>query len=222
MYIINKISNRKDRHIIEIMLLRSMAQAAYSSDNIGHFGLALPLYTHFTSPIRRYPDLIVHRTINYLLEEQNKNLFPLSQNDLLLLGEECSMCERRADDATRDVDAWLKCEFMLDKLGQQFSGIISSVTAFGIFVTLNDVFVEGLVHVTALKNDYYHYDEQSHSLFGERSKKRYCLGDIVTVIVARVGLDERKIDFILSDSKISKEKKIKQTKKKNSYNRKPH
>ena len=197
--IIQKITNRKDRYIIEIMLLRSMSQAAYSADNIGHFGLALQMYTHFTSPIRRYPDLVVHRTIRFILEEQNKNTFSLSQNDLLLLGEQCSMCERRADDATRDVEAWLKCEYMLDKIGQKFMGVISSVTAFGIFVTLDEVFVEGLVHVTALDNDYYHFDEQSHCLSGERNKKRYCLGDEVTVLVARVGLDERKVDFVLAE-----------------------
>ena len=214
MAVIKKISDRKDKNIIEMVLLRSMAQAVYSPDNIGHFGLALPLYAHFTSPIRRYPDLIVHRTIRHLIKEQNKHSFPLSQNDLLILGEECSMCERRADDATRDVDAWLKCEYMLDKLGQQFSGVINSVTAFGFFVTLDDVFVEGLVHVTALKNDYYHYDEQSHCLFGERSKKRYSLGDAVKVIVARVGLDERKIDFVLAEPASKKNQKTKKTKPK--------
>ncbi len=207
MAVMKKIAHRKDKHIIEIILLRSMAQAVYSSDNIGHFGLALPLYTHFTSPIRRYPDLIVHRAIRHLLDERNKNSFPLSRNDLLLLGEECSMCERRADDATRDVDAWLKCEFMLDKLGQHFTGVINSVTAFGFFVILDDVFVEGLVHVTALKNDYYHYDEQSHCLFGEKSKIRYSLGDTVDVIVARVSLDERKIDFVLNESASKQSKK---------------
>ena len=215
MEVIKKISHRKDKQIIENVLLRSMAQAVYSPDNIGHFGLALTLYTHFTSPIRRYPDLIIHRSIRHLITERNRDAFLLSHNDLLILGEQCSMCERRADDATRDVDAWLKCEFMMDKLGQSFTGVVSSVTAFGFFVTLNDFFVEGLVHVTVLSNDYYHYDEQSHCLFGERSKKRYSLGDEVKVIVSRVGLDERKIDFVLDetlDSKIKKPKKPKRNK----------
>ena len=197
---LKKISHRKDKHIIEMMLLRSMAQAVYSPDNIGHFGLALPLYAHFTSPIRRYPDLIVHRTIRHLLAADKKDPFPFSENDLLLLGEECSMYERRANEATRDVDAWLKCEFMLDKLGKQFSGVINTVTAFGFFVMLDHIFVEGLVHVTSLKSDYYHYDAPSRCLFGERSKKRYKLGDEVNVVVSRVGLDERKIDFVLADS----------------------
>lgn len=210
--IIRKIASRNDRHIIEIMLLRSMAQAEYSSDNIGHFGLVLDVYTHFTSPIRRYPDLIVHRIIKFILEEKSNNSFPLSKNDLLILGEECSMRERRADEATRDVDAWLRCEFMLDKIGEKFTGVISSVTAFGIFITLDEVFVEGLVHVTALANDYYHYDEQSQSLFGERGKKRYCLGDAVDIIVARVGLDERKIDFILADNNNYKKKRNRKNK----------
>ncbi len=197
---LKRISHRKDKHIIEMMLLRTMAQAVYSPDNIGHFGLALPLYAHFTSPIRRYPDLVVHRTIRHVLAESRETPFPLSENDLLLLGEECSMCERRANDATRDVEAWLKCEFMLDKQGQRFSGVIDSVTAFGFFVMLDDVLVDGLVHVTSLSNDYYHYDELSQCLFGERSKKRYKLGDTVDVIVSRVSLDERKIDFVLADS----------------------
>ena len=212
MTVIKKIAHRKDKHIIEMMLLRSMAQAVYSPDSVGHFGLALPLYAHFTSPIRRYPDLVVHRTIRHLISKQNKDSFPLSQNDLVLLGEHCSMCERRADDATRDVDAWLKCEFMLDKLGQEFSGTITSVTGFGFFVLLDEYFVEGLVHVTALKSDFYHYDEQSHCLFGERSKRRYSLGDEVKIIVARVSLDERKMDFslVLSDAdKASQEKEDK-------------
>jgi len=211
--VIKKLAHRKDKHIIEMMLLRSMAQAIYSSDNVGHFGLALEYYAHFTSPIRRYPDLIVHRTIRHIISQQSNSSFPLSKNDLLIMGEECSMCERRADDATRDVDAWLKCEFMLDKLGQQFNGVINSVTAFGIFVTLDDIFVEGLVHVTALKNDYYHYDEQSHCLFGEKSKIRYSLGDQVQVIVSRVGLDERKIDFVLADFHTTKDAKSYRPKK---------
>jgi len=214
MAVIKKISGRSDKYIIEMALLRSMSQAVYSPDSIGHFGLALPLYAHFTSPIRRYPDLVVHRTIRHLTEGKNNNSFPLSQNDLLLMGEECSMCERRADEATRDVDAWLKCEFMLDKLGQTFTGVINSVMGFGFFVMLNEVFIEGLVHVTALRNDYYHYDEQSHCLCGERSKKRYSLGDEITVVVACVGLDERKIDFVLEETLSQKDGKIKKLKNK--------
>ncbi len=206
--VLKKISQRKDKQIIELMLLRSLAQAVYSPDNIGHFGLALHLYAHFTSPIRRYPDLLVHRVIRQLFQKSS-NTNSKSHNELLILGEHCSMCERRADDATRDVDAWLKCEFMQDKLGQQFSGIINSVTAFGVFVTLEEFFIEGLVHVTALANDYYHFDEQSHRLFGERSKISYGLGDRVEVIVSRVSLDERKIDFVLADFRKKKKNKHK-------------
>ncbi len=207
MAVMKRIAKRKDKHIIEMVLLRSMAQAVYGPESIGHFGLALPLYAHFTSPIRRYPDLIVHRTIRYILSKKKNDEFPLSQNDLVLLGDHCSMCERRADDATRDVDAWLKCEFMQDKLGQEFEGVITSVTAFGFFVMLNEFFVEGLVHVTNLKSDYYHYDEQSHCLFGERSKIRYSLGDDVKIVVARVSLDERKMDFSLVQAGIDKKHK---------------
>jgi len=221
MAVIKKVSHRKDKHIIEMMLLRSMAQAVYSPESIGHFGLALPLYAHFTSPIRRYPDLVVHRTIRHLIAKQNKDSFPLSQNDLVLLGEHCSMCERRADDATRDVDAWLKCEFMLDKLGQEFSGTITSVTGFGFFVLLDEYFVEGLVHVTALKSDYYHFDEQSHCLFGERSKRRYSLGDEVKIIVARVSLDERKMDFSLVQSRSGNDDVDKNPKATSPYGKKP-
>jgi len=219
MAVIKKISHRKDKHIIEMMLLRSMAQAVYSPESVGHFGLALPLYAHFTSPIRRYPDLVVHRTIRHLIAKKNKDSFPLSQNDLVLLGEHCSMCERRADDATRDVDAWLKCEFMLDKLGQEFSGTITSVTGFGFFVLLDEYFVEGLVHVTALKSDYYHYDEQSHCLFGERSKQRYSLGDEVKIIVARVSLDERRMDFSLEQSENDKPGRSKNHKRRSKNNK---
>lgn len=221
MAVIKKVAHRKDKHIIEMMLLRSMAQAVYSPDSLGHFGLALPLYAHFTSPIRRYPDLVVHRTIRHLIAKKNKDSFPLSQNDLVLLGEHCSMCERRADDATRDVDAWLKCEFMLDKLGQEFTGTITSVTGFGFFVLLDEYFVEGLVHVTALKSDFYHYDEQSHCLFGERSKKRYSLGDEVKIIVARVSLDERKMDFSLQQNGDEKNSSGKKSKGESPYGKKP-
>lgn len=221
MAVLKKVAHRKDKHIIEMMLLRSMAQAVYSPDSVGHFGLALPLYAHFTSPIRRYPDLVVHRTIRHLIAKKNKDSFPLSQNDLVLLGEHCSMCERRADDATRDVDAWLKCEFMLDKLGQEFTGTITSVTGFGFFVLLDEFFVEGLVHVTALKSDFYHYDEQSHCLFGERSKKRYSLGDEVKIIVARVSLDERKMDFSLVPIEGEKGSTDKKSKGDSPYGKKP-
>jgi ribonuclease R len=193
----DQIAGRPDEHLIQTVLLRSMAQAVYSPEKKGHFGLALDAYTHFTSPIRRYPDLLVHRAIRHALEGGKKDGFAYTHNDMVVLGEHCSFAERRADDATRDVVAWLKCEYMQDKLGEEFSGIISAVTPFGLFVELKDVFIEGLVHISNLDRDYFHYDPIGYRLQGERTGKTYGLGDGVRVIVARVDLDERKIDLEL-------------------------
>ncbi|MFW6345994.1 MAG: ribonuclease R [Halomonas sp.] len=211
------IRDRPDADVIQTVMLRSMSRAVYSPQNDGHFGLAYPAYAHFTSPIRRYPDLIVHRAIrsvirgprqtNTVLRAEGAPVEPPSRwapytfEQMLELGEHCSMTERRADDATRDVEDWLKCEFMSDKLGEVYDGTIASVTGFGIFVRLDDVFVEGLVHVTSLPSDYYHYEPEKHRLKGERSGMSYRLGDGVTVQVARVDLDDRKIDFALADDK---------------------
>jgi len=179
------------------VLLRSMAQAVYSPEQKGHFGLALEMYTHFTSPIRRYPDLLVHRAIRHAIEGNKRGSFRYAANDMAHLGEHCSFTERRADEATRNVVAWLKCEYMQDKLGEEFSGVISAVTAFGFFVELKDIFIEGLVHVSGLDQDFFHYDPAGLCLKGERTGKTYRLGDVVRVIVARVNLDERKIDLEL-------------------------
>jgi ribonuclease R len=192
-----QIAGRPDEHLIQTILLRSMAQAVYSPEKKGHFGLALDAYTHFTSPIRRYPDLLVHRAIRHALEGKKKDEFYCTVNDMVLLGEHCSFTERRADDATRDVVAWLKCEYMQAKLGEEFSGVISAVTPFGFFVELKDVFIEGLVHISNLDKDYFHYDPIGYRLEGERTGKTYRLGDSVQVQVARVDLDERKIDLEL-------------------------
>ncbi|MCK0768395.1 ribonuclease R [Chromohalobacter canadensis] len=211
------IKGRPDADVIQTVMLRSMSRAVYSPQNDGHFGLAYPAYAHFTSPIRRYPDLLVHRAIRSVIRgprqtntvlraegapvEPPSKWAPYSFEQMLELGEHCSMTERRADDATRDVEDWLKCEFMSDKLGEIFEGTIASVTQFGIFVRLDDVYVEGLVHVTSLPSDYYHYEAEKHRLKGERSGMSYRLGDGVTVQVARVDLDDRKIDFELADEK---------------------
>lgn len=192
-----QVQGRPDAHLIQTVMLRSLAQAVYHPSNVGHFGLALETYAHFTSPIRRYPDLQVHRAIRHILGGGKVADFPFNQADLVTLGEHCSMTERRADEAVRDAVEWLKCEFMLDKIGQTFDGIITAVTAFGLFVELREVFVEGLIHVTALRNDYYHFDPIGHRLHGERSGKVYRLGDSLRIRVARVDLDERKIDFEL-------------------------
>ena len=211
------IKGRDDADIIQTVMLRSMNQAVYSPQNEGHFGLAYEAYAHFTSPIRRYPDLVVHRAIRSVIRgprqtntvlraddapvEAPSKWCPYTFEQMLELGEHCSMTERRADDATRDVESWLKCEFMSDKLGEVYVGTIASVTQFGIFVRLDDVYVEGLVHVTSLPSDYYHYEAEKHRLKGEKSGASYRLGDGVTVQVARVDLDDRKIDFELADDK---------------------
>jgi ribonuclease R len=194
----DQIAGRPDEHLIQTVLLRSMAQAVYSPEKKGHFGLALEAYTHFTSPIRRYPDLLVHRAIRHALEGKKKADYYYSDTDMVQFGEHCSYTERRADEATRGVVAWLKCEYMQDKLGEEFSGVISAVTAFGFFVELKGIFIEGLVHISNLDKDYFHYDPVGYRLRGERTGKVYGLGDTVQVIVARVDLDERKIDLELA------------------------
>lgn len=195
-HLLRTIQNRPDAHLIQTVLLRSMSQAIYSPDNKGHFGLAFEAYAHFTSPIRRYPDLLVHRAIRHLLHHKKP------QDDASTFhraGEHCSMTERRADDATREVSDWLKCEFMLDKVGQTFEGVISGVTGFGVFVELKNIYVEGLVHISALPGDYYQFDAVKHALIGGRTGRRFQMGDAVTIIVARVDLDQAKMDFVLEE-----------------------
>jgi ribonuclease R len=167
----------------------------YSPENSGHFGLAYESYTHFTSPIRRYPDLLVHRAIKACLADA-----AYKPGNWTAIGAQCSMTERRADDASRDVVAWLKCFYMQDHLGYEYDGTISAVAGFGIFVALNEVFVEGLVHVSELGQDYFHYDGERHQMLGERTGKRYRLGDSVRVRVARVDIDSSKIEFALVEA----------------------
>lgn len=193
-----KVATRPDAHLIQTVLLRSLSQAIYSPDNKGHFGLAYEAYTHFTSPIRRFPDLIVHRALRKII----RRTFQPGETDPSLekFGDHCSMTERRADEATREAVDWLKCEYMMDKVGEEFPGIITSVTNFGFFVELAEVYVEGLVHISLLRNDYYQFDPVKHALLGERSGTRYRLGDVVKVKVVRVDLDKRQIDFILADA----------------------
>ncbi|MCF7977980.1 MAG: RNB domain-containing ribonuclease, partial [Chromatiaceae bacterium] len=196
--LLDAVRGRPDFHLIQTVLLRSMQQAMYSSDNVGHFGLAYDAYTHFTSPIRRYPDLIVHRIIKHILAGGTAADLDYSKPELQQVGEHCSGTERRADEATRDVEHGLKCEFMRDKLGEEFDGTITSVQGFGLFVELDGVYVDGLVHITALDNDYYHFDPVGHRLTGERTGQIYRLGDRLRVKVAAVNLQDRKIDFVLA------------------------
>ncbi|EKE83664.1 ribonuclease R [Idiomarina xiamenensis] len=201
--LLSEIGERPDHELIQTMLLRSMQQAVYSPDNVGHFGLALASYAHFTSPIRRYPDLILHRAIKALLKKQQgpsqalEGAWMYSDEQLDELGVHTSMTERRADDATRQVDEWLKCEYMQDHVGDEFSGVIASVTSFGLFIRLDDLHIDGLAHISNLDNDYYHYDEKRQLLIGENSRTVYRLGDKVRVNVRAVNLDDRKIDLNL-------------------------
>ena len=200
--VIEKIQGRPDQELIQTMLLRSMKQAVYDHENIGHFGLALDAYAHFTSPIRRYPDLVVHRALKGIIDKQHQRKSKsggkaYTADEVEVLGEQCSMTERRADDATRDVSDWLKCEFMLDHVGDVFEGVIASVTNFGFFVRLTEFHIDGLVHITSLEKDYFRYDEVKQHLIGESFGTVYRLGDPVEVKVASVNLDERKIDFLL-------------------------
>ena len=189
-------AQRPDKRLVNTIVLRSLKLAAYSEENTGHFGLALAAYAHFTSPIRRYPDLVVHRAIK--AELAAGPVADDAKDRMAALAGHCSTCERRAEEATRDAVAWLKCEFMLEKVGERFAGIVSGVAEFGVFVELDDIFVEGLVHVTSLPGDYYLYDAAHHMLTGRASGREYRIGQPLEVMVARVDLDERKIDFELA------------------------
>jgi ribonuclease R len=213
--LLSTVEGRDDAQVIQTMLLRSLSQAVYQPDNGGHFGLHFEAYAHFTSPIRRYPDLLVHRAIRSVIRGRSKSahvsrvagakglrrevIYPYDMAGMLALGEQCSMTERRADDATREVDAWLKCEFLKDRIGDAFSGVIAAVTNFGVFVELHDLYIEGLLHVSALPGDYYHFDQAKQRLVGERTRQVFQLGGVVAVKVARVDLDDRKIDLELVD-----------------------
>ncbi|MGL6316102.1 ribonuclease R [Vibrio sp. WXL103] len=202
--LVHKISERQDKELIQTMLLRSLKQAVYNADNAGHFGLALKRYAHFTSPIRRYPDLLLHRAIKYLIAKEagtNKDRwtptggFHYSFDDMDVFGEQCSMTERRADDATRDVADWLKCEYMQDHVGEELEGVIANVTSFGFFVRLTELHIDGLVHISSLANDYYQYDPIGQRLIGESFGNIYRLGDAVKVKVLSVNLNDKQIDF---------------------------
>ena len=196
---------RPDHEMLQTVILRSMKQAIYDPENRGHFGLALDEYAHFTSPIRRYPDLLLHRAIKWVLaNEQHKTSktggHRYTTSEMLYFGEHCSMTERRADEAVRDVVDWLKCDYMQDHVGEVFNGTISSVVNFGFFVRLDDLFIDGLVHVSSLENDYYIYDASRNRLIGENTRFSYRLGDKVQVKVDNVNPEERKIDFSLVGS----------------------
>ena len=193
-----RIGDRPDKQLLQTVMLRSLRQAVYSPDNVGHFGLSYESYTHFTSPIRRYPDLLVHRAIKAALKGVRYE--PGSWDEI---GIHCSKTERRADEATRDVEAWLKCFYMRDRIGEEFTGSISAVVPFGVFVALDKVFVEGLIHVSELGHDYFHFDEKAHAMVGERSGRRFRLSDRVSVQLVRADLETNKIDFRLVDGGVA-------------------
>lgn len=214
--LLDAVQGRDDANVIQTMLLRSLRQAVYTPENEGHFGLHYPAYAHFTSPIRRYADLLVHRGIRHIIRSKGRTktvqrqrgapeipreaIFPYNERDMVAQGLHCSMTERRADDATRDVESWLKCEFLQEHVGDEFDGVIAAVTSFGLFVELQPIYIEGLVHISALPGDYYSFDASKQRLVGERSGRSYRLGGRVRVQVARVDLDDKKIDLELIDA----------------------
>jgi ribonuclease R len=212
--LLESVKGRPDFHLIQTVLLRSLSQAVYTPDNNGHFGLSLDSYAHFTSPIRRYPDLLVHRAIRHIVRGQKAASYFYRHSDMVVLGEHSSANERRADEASRDAMDSLKCEYMQEKVGEVYEGIITSVTGFGIFVELQDIYVEGLVHITNLPKDYYQFEPVRHCLRGERGGLVFQLGDAVTVEVAAVNMDERKIDFNLADHSKVEDKRRKTRKRK--------
>ncbi|MDX1453205.1 MAG: ribonuclease R [Oleiphilaceae bacterium] len=226
--LLSSLGDRSDADAIQTMLLRSLSQAEYSHENAGHFGLAYAGYAHFTSPIRRYPDLLVHRAIRSVIRRQKrggvahkllkmlnvskkepvkrlqnspsiapKEIYPYSEKQMMILGEHCSQLSRRADKANWDVEAWLTCDYMRDAIGDRFAGTITTATHFGLFIELHDTKIEGLLHITDMDNDYYHYDQNKQCLTGERRHKAYAIGDRIEVTVAQVDMDQKKIGFTL-------------------------
>jgi ribonuclease R len=191
----SKVKGEAYEHLVQTVLLRSMNQAVYQPENKGHFGLNYEHYTHFTSPIRRYPDLLIHRAIRHVWTKQGVEKFAYDENKMAEFGQHCSDTERRADEATRDAVTFLKCEYLSHHIGKEYEAVVSAATSFGLFVELDPLYVEGLVHITELGEDYFHYDNARHCLKGERTGKVYRLGDRLKVQVAQVNLDDRKVDL---------------------------
>jgi len=199
--VLKRVVGSEEAQLIDTVVVRSLPQAVYQPANIGHFGLALEEYAHFTSPIRRYPDLMVHRGIRHILQGGTAEDFAWSPNTMAQLGQQCSFTERRADEATRDALSWLKCEYMQDKVGEEFDGIVTSVVDFGLFVRLKGLQIDGLVHVSALGAEYFSRDRSGFRMVASRSGRVFKLGDHLRVRLINVIIDERKIDFELADTR---------------------
>lgn len=199
--VLQRALGNEEAHLIQTVVVRSMPQAVYQPENIGHFGLALPEYAHFTSPIRRYPDLLVHRGIRHVVRGGDVESSGWTMGGMSALGQQCSFNERRADDATRDAMSWLKCEYMSDKLGEEFDALVTGVVDFGLFVQVKGIQVDGLVHVSALGADYFSRDRSGFRMVGSRGGRTFRLGDHLRVRLINVIIDERKIDFELAETR---------------------
>lgn len=236
---VSQLRDMKNGHVLQMALLRSMNQAVYQPQNKGHFGLGYREYTHFTSPIRRYPDLLTHRLIKSVIHDQFRgentesdlvlrlgkpdktDFYPYETEQIVELGESASFKERRAETAVYEVIEWIKCDYISHRVGDIVEGVITGVTKFGFFVELAGVFVEGLVHISSLLGDYYHYDQSSQCLVGERSHVNYRLGDMVQVQIVRVNVDDRKVDFkLVSHSPLAPHSTLRQSRKKTREKRK--
>jgi ribonuclease R len=199
--VLQRVVGNEEAHLIQTVVVRSMPHAVYQPENIGHFGLALPAYAHFTSPIRRYPDLMVHRGIRHVLRGGSAESFRWSPVMMASLGQQCSYAERRADEATRDALSWLKCEYMSDKIGEEFDALVTGVVDFGLFVQVKGLQIDGLVHVSALGADYFSRDRSGFRMAGARSGRVFRLADHLRVRLINVIIDERKIDFELAETR---------------------
>ena len=198
--VLQRIVGNEEAHLISTVVIRSLPQAVYQPENIGHFGLSLPEYAHFTSPIRRYPDLLVHRGIRHVLRGGTASNFEYTPARMTELGQQTSFTERRADEATRDAMSWLKCQFMQDKIGEEFDALVTGVVDFGLFVQVSGMQIDGLVHVSSLGSDYFSRDKTGYRLVGARSGRVFRLGDHLRVRLINVIIDERKIDFELAEA----------------------
>ena len=194
--LLKKVKGTPEEEVINNLALRSMKLAVYSTEARGHFALAKQYYSHFTSPIRRYPDLAVHRVLKVLIEKDNKNRYPASE--LIKVAKHCSDTERVAEEVEEEIVKLKKIQLIKNHVGRVLDGVVTGVQSYGIFVELSELFIEGLVHVSSMADDYYTFDEKQYAMFGRNNKKRYRLGDKVKVKVEKVDVDKRQVDFIMA------------------------